>query len=72
MQLAEESDEEEEEEEDDDDEDSEDEDGEKPKKKAKKEPKSRLTQEMAMRDKDIVINKRIKDMGEVGPGSPRH
>eukprot|EP00227_Mantoniella_beaufortii_P019188 CAMPEP_0197575710 /NCGR_PEP_ID=MMETSP1326-20131121/1012_1 /TAXON_ID=1155430 /ORGANISM="Genus nov. species nov., Strain RCC2288" /LENGTH=734 /DNA_ID=CAMNT_0043138523 /DNA_START=104 /DNA_END=2308 /DNA_ORIENTATION=- len=25
---------------------------------------SRLTQEMAMRDKDIVINKRIKDMGE--------
>ena len=34
------------------------------KKKAKK--ASRLTQEMAMRSKDIIINKRIKDMGEDG------
>lgn len=62
--------------EDDDDEDEEEDDDEKEdqeqegeddgpkKKKAKK--SSRLTQEMAMRDKDIVINKRIKDMGEEG------
>ena len=55
------SDEEDDDEEDDDEDD--DEDDEAPKKKRKA---SRLTQEMAMRDKDIVVNKRIKDMGEEG------
>ena len=30
----------------------------------KKRKASRLTQEMAMREKDIIINKRMKDMGE--------
>ena len=33
-------------------------------KKAKKRKPSRLTHEMAMREKDIIINKRIKEMGE--------
>ena len=59
-----ESDEEEKSDEDDDSEaDSEDEDA--PKKTKKRKP-SRLTHEMAMREKDIIINKRIKDMGEDG------
>jgi pescadillo protein len=35
-------------------------------KKTKKRKPSRLTHEMAMREKDIIINKRIKDMGEDG------
>ena len=59
-----ESDDEEESDEDDDSEaDLEDEDA--PKKTKKRKP-SRLTHEMAMREKDIIINKRIKDMGEDG------
>ena len=53
---------------DDDSEEEEEEDSEEEEEDGSKAPKkrkaSRLTQEMAMREKDIIINKRMKDMGE--------